>query len=334
MDQEQNQGPPIPEDQGFGAPSPAFESDLDVKISNTGQRVRAIIILVLVVVGIIAAIYWYSGTQEEKERHQAFREAFNGIHLAGYQAFWTKTKIDIKSIKNNQELDSKVKTMLGGDPVRYAKYIKEKCLPVLSSALPKYRSIEAPPEYADQLGQMAAAAEKFYESWDTFSTELLGLQTYFDAREKLTPAADAWFGAQTTRDKKYTAKAVRYLNTVKCALPGTIVFQVEPSDLKQTILDTCRVDRGKWFRQVANECMPLLLTKEAEPDEVYKQTLETYRKAERPDHASKFGLEDCLNENIDAMQEELIEEVARAWMGYVKAMKGLTDSVTAKIKEL
>jgi hypothetical protein len=267
--------------------------DDDVRITNTGQRIRAILVVVFAIAVVIGAILWYGSKQDEVKRHEDARTEFQKVHAQGYGNFWLKTQIDIKSMKNNQQLEMKLRTMVAGDPLAYAKYIKGKCLPILNESLSKYRMIAVPPQYTDKMGAVADAADKLYKVWNEFATELLGLEAYNDANAKLDESADAWLGAQQSRDKKYTTKAVRYLNTMKCVLAGEILFSVEPTDLKELILGSCTTNKAVWFKRVSTECMPFLLVKEAEPDEVYSQTLDKYRKAERIDHASVFGIKDC-----------------------------------------
>lgn len=329
MDQEQNQGPLLNNGGSPGAPLP--DGLDDEVIANTGSRVKAIVVAAAFLVVIVGGVFWYNSHHQTMVRHENAREMFQNAHLSGYQAFWTKAQINIKETKNNQVLQEQIDANLGEDSLRYAKHIKEKCLPILNEALPKYKSIEASVEYQAETAAIAAAAQALYDAWNTFATDILGIQPHLDAKKKLTESGNAWVGAQTSNDKKYTAKAVNYLNTLKCTLKDQILFELDPSILKQSILDSCTTEPAGWFRRVTGECTPLLLLKNVEPDEIYTTTLEKYKKADMHDHASVFGLEDCLKSTQEAFEAELSEGVARAWVGYVKAQNSLIDAIKKQL---
>ena len=74
MGNDLDDGAPGTEEEAAPAPLPA--DDVDVKISNTGQRVRAILVAIIAVVAAVAAIYWYTQKQQEIQRHEDVKAAF------------------------------------------------------------------------------------------------------------------------------------------------------------------------------------------------------------------------------------------------------------------
>ena len=308
----------------------------DVKISNTGQRIRAILVVLVVIVAAAGALYWWNSKKQEIERHEAVRTDFQKVHTAGYTAFWKESEVDIKEMKTNQDFEARLKDILATGAVRYNKHLKEKCLPVLEKALPDYKSLSAPVEYGEQVDAVGKAAEALYQAWKDLSAELDNYEQYIEANKKLDDSGNSWLGCQTDPEKeKFRLKAINYVKLVQCVLGDSgVVFEIEAENLGEKLEATCDTGEADWFRRVASECMPKLLGTDAAEDDVFKQTLEKYRKAETPDTKSVFGIKDCLKRGRAAMESEVIEKIALAWAGYVKAQNALLDAVEAKLKEL
>lgn len=330
---------------GGGMPdAPPSGSGGELRISNTGQRIRAILVVIVVIVIAGVVLWLYHGKQQQVERFEQLRTSFSTVHNSGYAAFWQETQVDIKEMKTNQDFEARLKEILSSTPVAYSKHLQEKALPILEKALPEYSGITAPNEmavkatgktFADLVKDVADAATALHEAWKGFADELAKYDTYLKARKLLDKAGNAWLGAQgDPKEEKFKSKAIQYVALAKCILADQgIVFQIPPDELSAKLEGTCDNEMPAWWRRVTDECMPKLLER-VEADEVYNQTLEAYRKAEMPDTKSVFGIKACLDRSRDAFEVELIEKIALAWANYVKAQNALLDAIEAKLKEL
>jgi len=306
--------------------------DEDTKITNTGQRIRAIVVAVVAIAAAIGAVVWWNMQKAEAQRHADARAAFQKAHV-GYTDFWKKADIDIKGFKSNRDFELRMKQILTDDPVRYARFTKEESLPILDKALPAYKSITVPQDYAEQMDGMVKAVENLRGAWNDFADELLKFDLFFKGKKELNKAADAWLGAQQSNDPKYQTKAFKYFKLLGCVLPDKEISEIETTELNSVVQNSCVKDKSAWFRRIAYECLPTLLEKAGKPNEGFAKTIKASRGAERMDHSSKFGIEDCLKSTRGSMEEEMIESIALAWAGYVKAQNELLNAIDAKIKE-
>lgn len=316
----------------------ASAGDEDVKIKNTGQRVAVIFLGLLIIAGGAAGAWWYTGKQAEIEKHEKVREAFQKAHLAGYGPFWKKVQVDIKAFKSNADFEARMKQILSEDPVRYGRFLKDEGLPILEKNLPDYKNIEAPAEYADEMANVAEAYENLHITWSAFAQKMAGFETHFDGLKKLDKAGDAWFGAQQSDKEKFQDMAKKYYAVLGCILPDQDLSEIEPTDLKLTITDSCVDDKAAWFSRVGFECLPKLAEAEVAVDEdAYRKTIAAFRKGGkegRVDHASKFGIEDCLKATRDDYETEIIEPLAKSWAEYVKAQNELLGAIKKTLKAL
>jgi hypothetical protein len=336
MDQDQFDEVPGNEGGEDQAAPTADHIDEDIKIHHTGQRVMAIIVALLAVGGAIAAIMWWQGQKAAVESHEKVKAEFSRVHTKGYTDFWIATQVDVKEMKTNEDFELKLKAMISEDPVRYGTYIKEKALPVIDAALPEYKAITVPAAYADKMEAMVKAAEGLREAWSGFSDELLKFEDYYKGKKLLDKCGNAWLGAQQSKDEKYQAKAYKYFKLLGCVLPDQKVEELDTTDINLTIKDSCaKADvKTAWFRRVAYECLPRLAEEAGEPDEAYEAALKKSRGAERMDHASKFGIEDCLKSSRDFLESDIIQAVALAWASYVKAQNELLAAIKAELEKL
>ncbi|MCP4674723.1 MAG: hypothetical protein GY854_04250 [Deltaproteobacteria bacterium] len=320
---------------GGGVPQAPIPADDDISISNTGQRVRAILVAIIALGAAGGALFWWTDQNAKIEAHEKARADFQKAHTMGYVDFWTMTQVDIKALKSNQDFETKMKQIISEDPVRYANYIKEKALPIIDKALPEYKGISVPSEYADKMAAMAKAAEGLHGAWDHFADELLKFEVFFKSKKNLDKAANAWLGAQQYKDDKYTANAFKYFTLLGCILPDQKIEEMETMDINVTVKNSCAKADAKtpWFRRVAYDCLPKLLEKPGEPNDAFAAALEKARGSEMMDHASKFGIEDCLKASRDYLESDIIEEVAKAWANYVVAQNELLKTIDAKLKK-
>lgn len=317
--------------------APVHVGDDDLKISNTGQRVRAIIV-VLIALGAAGAAIWYFNEKAKKEEAiQEVKTDFQVVHDNGYNAFWKETQVDIKALKSNEDFEVKIKEILANSSVGYARHIKDKALPILAAKLPDYKSLTAPTEFAVEVAAVATAAENLHNAWKEFAGEVEAYEVYLEAKSKLTDSGNAWLGIQgDPKDEEFLIKGANYLNLVRCILVDKIAFEIEPQDLQYRIEDTCakNAEQAQWFRRVISDCMPKLLDKNTEADDYFNKTIEAYQKAAPGDTKSVFGVEHCLGLARDTFESEIINKIAAAWAEYVKAQNALLEKIKVEQKKL
>jgi hypothetical protein len=336
MNQDQFDGTPGDDNQEEQAPAPAPGDD-DINISNTGQRVRAILVLLVVLAAGGGFFYWYSNHQKEIAVYEDARTAFQEAHNLVYVAFWKKTQVDIKKMKSNEDFELRMKQFISSDdPMGYSEHLKTEALKVIKDGLPKYKNITVPTGYSDKMDAITKSIVELRDAWSSFADELAKLGPYFKNKKKLNNVANSWLGSQQSKDEKHLEDSIRYFKLLQCILPGKKIDEIETADINWTIKDSCSkaAEKANWYRRVAYDCFPKIGDDPGEPSESYTATIAKAREAETMDHASKFGIEDCLKSSRDFIDTEMTEKIAVAWANYVKAQNDFLDSIDSKLEEI
>jgi hypothetical protein len=309
--------------------------DSDLKVSSTGSKAMAIAVVLIALGAVIGVLVYLQGKQKEVEGYEAIKEAFAKAHTSGYEEFWKKVQVDVKGMKSNQDFESRLRMVTAGDPVRYAKHVKEAALPILDNALASYKAIRPQPGFADKINAVVTAYEALRKAWDDFATEYLKFEAYNKAKEKLDTASSHWVGIQQQPDsEKYKYNAVRYHKLLKCILQGKKLPELDFESMETAITNTCAKgdEKPDWFRRVAFECFPRLLDQASEPDVFFELAMEASKKAN--DTTSKFGIDTCIKKSKDAFESDAIGKLGLPWADYVKAQNALLKAVDEKLKEL
>ena len=321
--------PMQPGDMG-GGPVP----DDDLKISNTGQRVAAIVVVVIVVAAVIGVLVFLQGKQKEIQKVEDVRTAFQKAHNNGYVEFWKKVQVDVKSMKTTADFESRLRQVTV-DPVRYAKHIKENALPIIDKALPDYKAIITPPEFQGQLDAVSEAIENIRTSWDNFASEFLKLEDYFGAVDKLETASSHWLGwQQKPGTDKFLMNAVRYHKLLSCIMGNKPITDLDYESMESEVTNTCAKgdEKADWFRRFAFECLPYLKSGTLKPDEMFAAAVEKSKEA--MDTTSKFGIDTCIKRTKEEFESDEIQKLAGPWLEYIKAQNALLDAVDVKLKSL
>ncbi|NLN63534.1 MAG: hypothetical protein GX146_11740 [Myxococcales bacterium] len=319
-----------------GATGAGNDTD-DIVISNTGQRIGVILVLIVLVAAGIGVMMHMSKKREQEAALDQVKTEFAALHNGGYKAFWKSTRLEIDTMKNNVDLERKIKEFLSVTALQYAEHIKTKTLPLLAELPAQYKNIEAPNAVRPEVDAVAEAVDALLSAWQNFSNELDKYKPYFKHLEKLETAGDHWFGAQQEpKNDTYVELGVRYVDVVHCILKNKTLLDYEPVDLSFRVSDTCAVaaEQADWFRHVAFGCLEKLGGEPVVPDDLYKEVLKAYNKADQRDTKSKFAVVNCLKLARDAYEEELSNEIAIAWASYVKAQGALLAAIDQKKKEL
>ena len=185
-----------------GMPEMPTQDDSDLKVSSTGSKVGAIVVVIIVIATVIGVLVYLQGKQKEIQKYEDLRTAFQKAHTAGYVEFWKKVQVPVKKMKTNEDFEARLRAVTAGDPVRYAKHVREECLSIIDDAMADYKAIVAPAGFEDKVKAMTTAIENIRRAWNEFSGEYLKFEDYFKANEKLETASSHWLGRQQQPDNE------------------------------------------------------------------------------------------------------------------------------------
>ena len=337
---------PNPPETGDPSAAPPAQSPVtadpvdDIDISNKSQRMVAILVVIILVAAGIGGFIFYSGKQSKKEALEKLKSDFAAEHNAGYEEFWKAAKLDLSLMKTNVDFEAKISEYLSVSSIAYTRHLKEKAIPILESALPKYRALEAAQLMVPELKANFRALENLLDTWNEFINEVSLYEGYLENRGKLAEVSEQWVGAQSQpKEEKYRAGAAKYLKTVNCILAQKkqSAIDFDPVDLSLRIKDTCAIaaEQPDWFKRVAFECLENV-SKAVEPDVIYDETVKKYSKEDglNQDTKSVFAINNCLDLTRKAFESEMSAKIVKAWMEYSKTKNDLLKAIDNREAEI
>ena len=324
--------PPSPE--GF-SPAPMPEGpDPDLKISNTGQRVAAIAVVLILAAAGIAVLVMMNAKKKEIEKYEEVRAAFQKAHTVGYVDFWKQIQVDVKGMKSTEEFDAKMRAVTT-DPVRYARHVKEKGVPVLDKALPEYKAIVAPSDIVEKVNNVSVAVTNLRDAWDNFASEFLKFEEFFKANEKLEGASSHWLGLQQKpTGEKFMVDAIRYFKVMQCIFKDQKIAELDYENMESEVTATCAkaAEKAEWFKHTAFECFNFLVGAAPAPDDSFTDAVKAADEAF--DTTSKFGIDTCIKKSREYFEADEFQKLAAPWLEYIKAQNDLLSAIDEKIKSL
>ena len=334
-----------PEDQGD---SPAASPNMpvspdpmdDIDISNKSQRMVAILVVIVLIAAGFAGFIFYSQKQSKIKELEQLKSDFSQQHNIGYEEFWKAAKLDLSLMKTNMDFEAKISEYLKMSAIAYNRHLKEKAIPILETALPKYKALEAGGIMLPELKANFRALENLLTTWQKFTNETALYENYLANRAKLTEMSEQWAGAQSQpKEDKYKPGAAKYLKTINCILArkDRSAIDFDPVDLSLRLKDTCAKadEQAAWFKNVAFECLDNL-SAAVEPDVVYDETVKKYSKESglNQDTKSVFAVTNCLDLSRTAFETELSNGIVKAWMEYGKTKNELLKAIDDRIAEI
>ena len=312
----------------------------DIDISNKGQRMVALLVVIVLVAAGIGGFIFFSSKQSKIDALDQLKSDFATEHNAGYEEFWKAARLDLDVMKTNVDFEAKITEYLSVSSIAYNRHLKEKAIPILEGALPKYRGLEAAGIMIPELKANFRALEKLLETWNSFTNEVAMYESYLDNRSKLTEMSEQWAGAQSQpKEEKFRPGAAKYLKTMNCILAQKkqSVIDFDPVDLSLRLKDTCAIadEQAGWFRRVAFECLENI-GKAVTPDIIFEETVKKYSKEDglNQDTKSVFAINNCLDLSRKAFESELSNSVVKAWMEYSKTKNELLKAIDARKEEI
>ena len=104
--------------------------------------------------------------------------------------------------------------------------------------------------------------------------------------------------------------------------------------METEVMNTCAkaAEKAEWFRRVAFECVPKLLSGPGESDADFEAAVAAFKEVN--DTTSKMGIDTCLKKSRSYFESEAIGKLGRPWAEYVKAQNALLDAVDANLEKL
>ena len=278
-------------DGGAGLPDPS--------LPTSGSKVIPIL-LGLAGLAVVAAAVWYFVFREDPAlAHERFRrEVFGATHQRYYDQFWhCALTVPPGDITNNAALAQRIeKNAAGEDATRYGRYLleSEKCLPLLSQAIPEYRALKnnpaTPPDYHALLDDMSRQIEEVNRAWTEYAQ--YGSQTDFrkELRDGIKQRGEHFAGYEgaieqrdSERQTKYRKNAVNYYNFIQCVLGLTSYTSFTGGrgsregahyKLVAALDDRCREEGDDFLRRVQLECRDALFPEKAvEPTKEFEDAV-------------------------------------------------------------
>ena len=303
----------------------------DIDVSNKGQRIVIILVAIIILAAAGFGFMVFSRKQSEKAKIDNLKKDFITVNANGYKLFWKKAQIDLKVMKSNADFQAKLKEYLNVSSVSYAKHIKKEAIPVLETAIPKYKALESYGVAIPELKALTFALESLISSWQEFSDEVVLYEGYLKNKSKLDALGGQWMAAQQNpKDDKSRSDAAKYVKIINCILGDKKIADYDPWNLSLRVADTCaKVDhQPQWFKKVAFSCLDYA-NQPVEADDIYTATVEKYNKIEldNQDTKSVFAVKNCLKLSRDSFEAALSDKIAAGWTDYVKKKLAFINAI-------
>lgn len=173
----------------------SYEDDEKAMRSGKGRMLAGMVFAVLAVIG---GLTWYVLQGDAANTYSDFGRTVNGIHRDQYQKFWACTLQNPQAyerIRTNTELKTALDLRGRGGP-RFARLIRENCMPRLAEMHEKYATLLPPPDLAEKVRAVAAAGDGLRNGFSEFIAFLDASGTTYDTDASDAPImkiAQAWF---------------------------------------------------------------------------------------------------------------------------------------------
>ncbi|MCZ7681004.1 MAG: hypothetical protein M5U28_20350 [Sandaracinaceae bacterium] len=176
-----NLGPPSP---NLGPPSPLGGGSLDddekaLKKGNTAVLVIGAVAALAVLAGVVVLLMG----EEPTGQYETIGREVNRMKSANFDGFWAcalpNERLD--RVRNNRELTDAITKRVSGAPQRYAQHVRQQCLVKLNEHEAPLRSLIAPPDLQEQLGQLSTALGDLRAAWGEYLDYLDRTEEYDEA---------------------------------------------------------------------------------------------------------------------------------------------------------
>lgn len=159
-----------------------------------GMIVAAVAVLVALAGGFIFLV----GGDDDRRVYSELGKAINGVRVAEFDQFWAclLQGENLADIKSNEDLEAKIELRAAKAPARFAKQLRDDCLPKLQAIEPKLSTLILPPDLKPSVGSVVTAVGDLRSACSNFVSYLDQPELVYDdeeSRQKIKKIGRGWY---------------------------------------------------------------------------------------------------------------------------------------------
>lgn len=159
-----------------------------------GMIVAAVVVLVAVAAGFVFLV----GGDDERRVYSELGKAINGARVSEFDQFWAclLQGENLADLKSNEDLEAKVELRAAAAPARFAKQLRDDCLPKLQTIEPKLSALILPPDLKPSVAAVVTATGDLRSACSNFVSYLDQPELVYDeeeSREKIKKMGRGWY---------------------------------------------------------------------------------------------------------------------------------------------
>lgn len=170
----------------------------DAEAAMHKGRGGMIVAAVIAVVGVVGAVVYLMGGDDERRVYSELGKTINGARVGEFDQFWACVLPgeNLRDLKSNEDLEAKVEIQAAAGQARFAKVLREKCLPKLEGVEPKLSTLILPPDLKPSVSAVVTATGDLRSATSNFISYLDQPELVYDeeeSREKIQKMGRGWY---------------------------------------------------------------------------------------------------------------------------------------------
>jgi len=159
-----------------------------------GMIAAAVAVLVVLAGGFVFLV----GGDDERRVYSELGKAINGSRSTDFDQFWAclLQGENLADIKSNEDLEAKLEMRASSAPARFAKQLRDDCLPKLQEIEPKLSVLILPPDLKPSVASVITATGDLRSACSNFVSYLDQPELDYDeeeSREKIKKIGRGWY---------------------------------------------------------------------------------------------------------------------------------------------
>ena len=183
---------------------PSLEAEEKAIRSGKGRMMAGMIVAVIIAaVGIVFVV----ASGGEDDTWSNFGRSVNGFRQTQFNPFWgcALRGANLDDIRNNSDLAAQIHRRASQGRARYARHVRDECLPKLNELGPAIQAIIPPEEMQAGVTELHDAVQALRSAWSDYIAHIEGLgDNPYDqdaANEYVTNIARGWFDYRTAHGR-------------------------------------------------------------------------------------------------------------------------------------
>lgn len=153
---------------------------------------------VVAVLGVVGGVVFLMGGDDERRVYSELGKTINGVRSGAFDQFWAclLQGENLRDLKSNEDVVSKVERRAAGASARYAKQMRDECMPKLEGVEPKLSVLILPPDLKPAVAELTTAVGDLRSATSNFVSYLDQPELDYDeeeSREKIQKMARGWY---------------------------------------------------------------------------------------------------------------------------------------------